>query len=240
MAPRQHDRESERQPEHGPSWRAGAHGGRAEQSPDDYHVPYFREPASTGWHDSDLGPDASPDDFDDINAMGDERGTSHRARRADASERSRHDEGQTPREELHRSPEKMSRHRDSGRRRDPYDFSKAGPYSTPPPYRTGGPDYLGREETYERGGEHFIGRGPKDYERSPERIREDICERLTFSPYVDASETKIQVLENGLVHLTGRVDSRRTKRIVEDICDTVYGVRDVKNELEIDESQSRS
>lgn len=209
-----------------------------ERSPDDYHVPYAKEPGSENWHAQRGGPEESPDDFESFDEPQRARGTSHQSQRASASERS--DDRETPREELHRSPEKMARHRQSGRRRDPYDYSKAGPYSTPPPFDTGGPDYLGRGETFERGEEHFIGRGPKDYERSPERIREDICERLTFSPYVDASETRIEVQENGLVHLTGRVDSRRTKRIVEDICDTIYGVRDVKNELEIDESFGRS
>lgn len=79
------------------------------------------------------------------------------------------------------------------------------------------------------------GRGPKGYQRSAEAIFEDVCERLTDDPYVDASDMTVEVRENGVVALEGRIDSRRTKRRAEAICDTVRGVRDVDNDLTIDE-----
>ena len=203
------------------SWRDDDAERRASQSPDDFHVPYMREPGADKWRQGAEGPEASPDDFDvpedDAPLEGERR--AHPNASATAG-----------------SPEDNNRRRDSGRRRDPYDFSKAGPYSTPPPRRSGGPDYLGREDQPDRGEDGYVGLGPRGYSRSPERIQEDICERLTFSPYVDASQTKIHVDENGVVQLEGRVDSRRSKRIIEDICDTVFGVRDVRNELEIVEN----
>ena len=74
------------------------------------------------------------------------------------------------------------------------------------------------------------GRGPKSYTRSDERIREDVCDRLTEDWYVDASD--IEVTVNGAeVTLSGTVDSRHAKRRAEDCADSVSGVRHVQNNL---------
>lgn len=78
----------------------------------------------------------------------------------------------------------------------------------------------------------YRGRGPKNYRRSDERIREEICERLTMDHDVDASDIEIAVSE-GIVTLSGSVNERRAKRIAEDICDSVRGVRDVQNTLRV-------
>jgi len=76
----------------------------------------------------------------------------------------------------------------------------------------------------------YAGRGPKGYQRSDDRIKEDICERLTHHPEIDASEIEIQVKE-GQVTLTGSVDRREDKRLAEDISESVSGVKDVHNQL---------
>src|SRR6185503_8363040 len=34
---------------------------------------------------------------------------------------------------------------------------------------------------------HYAGRGPRGYQRTDERIREDVCDRLTDDPRIDAS-----------------------------------------------------
>jgi hypothetical protein len=78
----------------------------------------------------------------------------------------------------------------------------------------------------------FVGRGPKGYQRSDERIREDVCERLTQHGDIDASEIEVRV-ENGEVTLTGTVDDRQSKRLAEDIVDAVPGVKQVQNQLRI-------
>lgn len=78
----------------------------------------------------------------------------------------------------------------------------------------------------------FAGRGPKGYRRSDERIQEEVCERLTRDPAIDASDTEVRVA-GGEVTLTGQVDSRRTKRLVEDVVDRCSGVVDVANQLRI-------
>jgi hypothetical protein len=79
----------------------------------------------------------------------------------------------------------------------------------------------------------FAGRGPKGYQRSAERILDDVCERLTDHPEIDASAVEVDVLED-LVVLRGTVHDRGQKRIAEDVAESVAGVRDVRNELDIE------
>lgn len=80
----------------------------------------------------------------------------------------------------------------------------------------------------------FTGRGPKNYQRSNERIREDVCERLTENPDLDAREIEIRV-EDREVTLEGKVEDRHAKRLAEDLAEVVPGVRDVHNHLKVEE-----
>ncbi|HEX7002565.1 MAG TPA: BON domain-containing protein [Trueperaceae bacterium] len=82
------------------------------------------------------------------------------------------------------------------------------------------------------GGPH-AGRGPEGYQRSNERIVEDVSERLTRHGHVDATRIRVTA-EDGEVTLEGTVDSRRAKRLAEDAAESVAGVRDVHNRLRID------
>ena len=80
-------------------------------------------------------------------------------------------------------------------------------------------------------GPHF-GRGPRNYQRSDERIREDVCERLSMHGQLDASEVDIQV-QNGEVTLQGSVNDRWAKRTAEDLAEGVWGVKEVHNQLRV-------
>jgi len=82
----------------------------------------------------------------------------------------------------------------------------------------------------ERG--RFTGRGPKGWQRSDERIREDVSERLADHPHVDASEIEVTV-NKGEVTLAGTVDERNAKRIAEDIAESVSGVKEVHNQIRV-------
>jgi len=84
----------------------------------------------------------------------------------------------------------------------------------------------------------FAGLGPKGYQRSDERIREEINDRLMANDRLDASDIEVQV-KNGEVTLTGSVDSRSAKRLAEDIVESVAGVHEVMNQLRVS-SRSRS
>ena len=78
----------------------------------------------------------------------------------------------------------------------------------------------------------FAGRGPKGYQRSDERIREDVSDRLMEHPQLDASGLEV-IVQAGVVTLSGDVDSRWAKRLAEEIAEEVGGVRDVMNQLSV-------
>jgi osmotically-inducible protein OsmY len=86
-----------------------------------------------------------------------------------------------------------------------------------------------RSEYYER--ERPMGRAPKGYQRSDERIKEDVCDRLMHS-WVDAENVDIEV-RSGEVVLAGTVEDRQAKRAIEDIADRVLGVKDVQNNIRV-------
>jgi BON domain len=79
----------------------------------------------------------------------------------------------------------------------------------------------------------FVGRGPKSYTQSRERIVDRVSERLTDHPDLDASEIQVDV-QDGVVVLQGKVRDRGQKRMAEDVAESVSGVRDVRNELDVD------
>ena len=76
------------------------------------------------------------------------------------------------------------------------------------------------------------GKGPKGWQRSDERVREEVNEALARHPEIDATEIEVRV-EKGEVTLTGTVDDRRTKRLAEDIVERVFGVKDVENKVKV-------
>ena len=78
----------------------------------------------------------------------------------------------------------------------------------------------------------YSGRGPKGYRRSDERIKEDVSEQLTQHPDIDPSEVEIRV-QSGEVTLTGTVDNRQAKRLIEDLVEMASGVKEVNNQLRV-------
>jgi osmotically-inducible protein OsmY len=76
------------------------------------------------------------------------------------------------------------------------------------------------------------GKGPKGYQRSDTRIEEDINDRLSDDPVLDASNITVTVKE-AEVTLDGFVSSRWDKRRAEDLVDDISGVRHVQNNLRI-------
>jgi len=87
-------------------------------------------------------------------------------------------------------------------------------------------------------GARHRGRGPKDYQRSDERIKEEVCDRLTDDDDIDAGDISVQV-KSGEVHLTGTVSDRSAKRRAEMCVEQIPGVKDVINELRVQGQQSR-
>jgi len=75
-------------------------------------------------------------------------------------------------------------------------------------------------------------RGPRNWQRSDERIREDVCERLVALDDVDVSDVSVSV-QQGTVRLTGSVVERSDKHRIEDVADDSIGVRDVDNQIRV-------
>jgi hypothetical protein len=103
----------------------------------------------------------------------------------------------------------------------------------------GGDRYGGRQPRYSgEGGQSgsqsggHRGKGPVGYQRSDERIREEVSDLLTDDDNIDASAIEVQVA-GGEVILTGHVPDRRTRRLIEDLLDRVQGVKDLAIQLKV-------
>ena len=121
---------------------------------------------------------------------------------------------------------------DAPRRATPGERSDAG-NGEPPPDRGLQGNYgdVGRSFGFQRDGERAF-RAPKGYQRSDERIREDVSERLAEQRWVDPSDIEVSVAQ-GEVTLAGTVRSRDEKFHAEEVAAAVRGVADVQNRLRI-------
>jgi hypothetical protein len=99
--------------------------------------------------------------------------------------------------------------------------------------------WFGDEDAARRREEDYRGHGPSDYTRSDERIREDVNDRLTDDPRVDARRISVSV-DKGEVTLSGTVGSRDAKRRAEDCIDRISGVKHVQNNLRVDDRNHSS
>jgi osmotically-inducible protein OsmY len=117
------------------------------------------------------------------------------------------------------------------------DHDRASYYSgySRPNYRD---DYWVRERSYGDTsrygwqGQNYAGRGPRGYQRSDERIREEVCDRLTDDPRIDASDIEVH-MKGGELTLSGSVRTREEKRFTEDLVERITGVREVNNNLRV-------
>jgi osmotically-inducible protein OsmY len=91
-----------------------------------------------------------------------------------------------------------------------------------------------RDRDKQMSGQHR-GKGPKNYSRTDERIKEDINDRLSDDPFIDASDIDVTV-NSGEVTLTGTVDERSAKRRAEDLAEAVSGVKNVENRIRVGKS----
>lgn len=76
------------------------------------------------------------------------------------------------------------------------------------------------------------GKGPRGYERSDERIRDDINDRFYDDSFIDATGIQVMV-EKGVVTLEGDCESREEKRRAEDLAEKVSGVKSIENRLKV-------
>lgn len=84
------------------------------------------------------------------------------------------------------------------------------------------------------------GKGPKGYQRSAERIKEDLSNMLTDDGIVDASDIEVHVENNNEVILSGSVSSREEKYRAEDLAESISGVSNVENRLHVNKESETS
>jgi len=90
----------------------------------------------------------------------------------------------------------------------------------------------GNEFPRERSAGGHRGKTPRGYTRSDERIREELCERLTEDDHIDPSEVNVSV-RDGVVTLDGSVEQRWIKHNIEDMAEACPGVKDIVNNLRV-------
>jgi hypothetical protein len=116
---------------------------------------------------------------------------------------------------------------DADLRRDVQDRDPA-----PRGYHDPRPDYREPRSFRVPSAEDHRGQGPKGYRRSDPRIHEDVNDRLTDDPMIDATNVEVLV-RNGEVTLNGTVASRFAKRRAEDVAESVSGVTHLQNNLRV-------
>lgn len=121
---------------------------------------------------------------------------------------------------------------DRGMRPGPQHGQPGGWNAPNPGQGYGGDVHVPGWQEREQRRESYAGRGPRGYVRSDERIADDLADRLTRDPRIDASEIELEV-KNCEVTLRGTVESRSMKYLAEDLADSILGVRDVHNSLRV-------
>ena len=117
--------------------------------------------------------------------------------------------------------------------RNDYDPTYEDEYGMKHPYEHGGESNRWSDDIRsEASRESHRGKGPKGFQRSPGRIRDEACELLTRDRELDASEIEVEV-KDGCILLKGDVGSRRDKRLAELLVENISGVEDVQNQLRI-------
>ena len=103
----------------------------------------------------------------------------------------------------------------------------------------GGSEYAGHISSQRSQSEYqsHIGKGPKGWQRSDERVREEVNEALARHPEIDASDIEVKV-QGGEVTLSGTVTDRRWKRLAEDVAERVFGANEVQNQIRVKQEGS--
>lgn len=76
--------------------------------------------------------------------------------------------------------------------------------------------------------EHHRGKGPKNFSRNDQSLREEVCETFLMNPDLDPEHLDVRV-EDGVVTISGHVRIREDRFLAEDLARDVSGVKDVVN-----------
>lgn len=74
--------------------------------------------------------------------------------------------------------------------------------------------------------------GPKGYQRTDQRMLEDICDQLMRTGHIDSSGVTVEV-SGAKVQLDGSVPARWMKHAIENLADACPGVQDIENRISV-------
>lgn len=77
---------------------------------------------------------------------------------------------------------------------------------------------------------HHYGKGPRNFSRSDDFLKEEVCEAFLHNPDLDPSDIDVSV-DQGVVTLKGFIRHRQDKYLAEELALDVSGVKDVMNLL---------
>jgi hypothetical protein len=83
-----------------------------------------------------------------------------------------------------------------------------------------------------------ISAGPKNWQRSDERLHDDVCAALSDDPWVDASELEV-IVHHGEVTLSGSVTESRQRARAVRIAEAIRGVVDVVSRVRVNRLETR-
>ena len=83
-----------------------------------------------------------------------------------------------------------------------------------------------------RGAGPHRGKGPKNFTRSDERVKEHVNELLMEHDEIDATHVQVDV-KNGEVSVTGTVEDRQQRRAIEDLIEGMPGIQNVHIAIKI-------
>lgn len=104
------------------------------------------------------------------------------------------------------------------------------------------PDRLtgrGDIKTPERDHGGHYGKVPKGWSRSDEHLKEEVSEALYRNQSVDATDIEVSA-KDGIITLSGTVDSPEAKRVAESCAQKVSGIEDVLSHLSIRRNEASS
>ena len=78
----------------------------------------------------------------------------------------------------------------------------------------------------------FEGIGPRNYARADQDVLDDVCHLLTMHGELDVREVDVHC-RNGVIRLEGHVPTRAMRREIEAASESIMGVADVENHLEV-------
>lgn len=100
-------------------------------------------------------------------------------------------------------------------------------------YHLGHSNFEGRSQFSREIHKDYTGVGPLNYKRADERIQDDSSDALYRNAELDASDIEVSV-KDGIVTLSGTVETRIDKKVAELTVERIPGVVDVDNRLIIE------